>query len=777
MMEEILQPEEPIVTEVEEAPEEDSGLLTQKKIYENIQNGVEWVKSGMSDTKGIRWDRWKKNKEYLNCQWKGSAKKDVTVNTIFSNYRVKLPNLYFKNPTITAKPSKPLFAMDSNGQKIVDEQGKPIMVDTYASAKLFSVKINNELKRLKFKKIIKKCIGDVLCPYGVCYAKVGFSKLNVGQNEDTPESSDYDVWVSRVDPRNLIFDPFAEDLDSARFVAERIKLTKKEAKAMGFKIPKKYSCSLPDFYKDKQSKNVDEDDLVLIWEYYDQQEKRIYWLLDNGDQNSNHASSSKTVYDLSFEEKSDDWIKEPVENDAPFEGSCYSSFTFNDDNDDIIGLSDVEPVEDQALAINRGMSKMQNHIDNYGTMTVVEEGAINPDMAEALKEDTHGLFLFHKQGRPAPSVTSTPPLGQDNFNIDNLHKFNMQTTLGITDYQKGASIARTATEASYMQGALAVRIEDNKESIKEFVVDIVRKLGCLLQKYGKEEDYFDLSTEDLNDEFTEQLKEQYGFNQKLPFLKLNRSQYQGEYVYDFNVDDMVMVPKEVQLQQWMQFFGLVTGNEFAMKEAKKEGISFGKVFKKIAELGGINIDEIKSGGPTQSSAIKENMMFESGMEVPEPHEKDQDDEHILIHGQVAEKLNKQIQGLSQALQQIDMIEQQGKELAAIEQQKSALVGGGENPGQLASPLGQTETPQAPQPNPQIEEQKMQMRDQLQQASLVLKRVTLHMQAHAERSGESQGSGMPMGGGQSSGQPRQNTPPNGATQAVNMRAQAQQAQMR
>jgi hypothetical protein len=721
---------EEIETNLDNEQEEE---LTQKKIYEDIENGIQWVDNGSYSGKGTRKDQWKKNKQYLQCVWPGKKKDDVAVNTIFSNYRTKKPTLYFKDPKVTANPIKPLMEM-VDGQQMLDENGQPIMVDTYTSAKIFSLKINNTLKKLKFKAIIKKCLGDCICPYGVGYVKVGYSpEIINGVEEITP-------WIARVDPRNLVFDSFATDIDESRFTAERVMLTKKQAKDQGFVIPEGYTSTLPDFYKDRKNKGDDDTDLVIVWEYRDLESKRKYFVLDDNKKNDGSETS---------------WVKEPENIEEPYEGSCYCVLAINEDNDDIIGLSDVEPIEDQALAINRGRTKMQNHIDNFGTVTVIEEGAIAPNMSEALKSSTMGLMLYHKQGRPAPTVNPTPQMGQDNYQMDGLHKTDMQTSLGITDYQKGTSIARTATEAQYLQQGLGARIEEDRETIKVFIIKIVTRVSCILQKYGSENDYIDLSQEQLTDDMTEKLKKEYNFNPNLPFLKFGRKDYQGEYEYDFAIEDMIMVPKEVQLKQRMEMFGLVTANPEAMKAFKEEGCSIGKLFRSIAELGGINLDELKKGSAVQTSSVKENLMIQEGMELPEPNERDKDDEHNVVHGQLAKQLSEELQGLQSAIQSIAMLEQQNQQMASLNQESAALE---------AQSSGVEEPQQMPtQPNPQVEEQKKILAQKIEDLSNKLRRITLHMQLHVEKRDRKNSI-------QAGPAAQISAPQTGAAQAVQMRAQ-------
>lgn len=683
-----------------ESQEKAPKLLTPKQIKENIEAAEKWLKSGHYKGGEVRWKQWEKNKKYLMCVWDEAEKDHVNVNSVFSNFNTVRPTLYFKNPKITAVPAKPEFKRDEFGEVLL-ENGRPLLVDNYKSAKLLSTKINYELKEIKFKKTLKKVLGDTLCPYGVGWIKWGYSTLTVAGHDNNRDRK-VSFWGKRVDPRNLVYDWMATDIDDARFVAERIVLTRKAALDMGFTIPQDYTCELPDFLKDRAEKSKagngkKEDDLIIIWEYHALPEQMIYWVLDK-------------YLDGKFQPK------EPTEEPYPFDGSSYIPLVLNENNDDIIGLSDVEPIEDAAKAKNRIRTKQVRHVDKFGTTVWYEDGAILPNDLENHVTTDHAVYVKMQQGRLSGiKVEGTPSMGQDNYAMDGVLQEDINNTLGITDYQRGDPKSRTATEGQIVQNAANIRIEERRDVIYDFVIECVRRLVAMIQTFGEEEEFLNIADEDFDEDFVEVLKNDYGFNPKIPFLHMKKKDIQGEYNFEFNVEDMIVRPKEIQLQQLTNLMTVYLGSPMGIQALEDNDVSLAKVVKKSFELAGVDMNELKHTGPQQLSAERENQMFLAGMEVPEPHRKDDDDEHILSHKRTLMEVEAQLQA---GMQQAQGLQMQLQELS----QFSA------DPNAQATP----ETAQLAQQKVQeIQQQLDAMMLEMEPIQNIARKIKLQIQMHEE----------------------------------------------
>lgn len=724
--------------EKEEEKKESKASLTPKQIASQISSAIKWQKKGPYASDDARWKQWERNKKYLMCIWPNTTDDDVNVNTIRSNYMTKRPALYFKNPKITLVPTKPNFTRDQGGNVVTGEDGRPILLDNYVASKIASVKLNYELKEIKFKKLMRKVTGDCLCPYGIGWSKVGFSKLSVGGHNNDRDTS-YSYWIQRVDPRNLVYDWMATDIDNVRFTHERLILTRQESEDHEFEIPKDYVCKLPDFLGDreKSAKAQDDNDLVIVWETHDHKNKVIYWTI-GGDKEGSEAK----------------FAKDPIENPYPFEGSCYTPLVLSDDNDDIIGLSDVEPIEDQARALNKIRTKQTKHIQWYGTKTVYEDGGLEPSEIDKTKNTDHGTYQKVPVGKLNASRTETPAsMGQDQYAMVNEHKEDIRTSLGITEFQQGSAGAAStkATTANIVQNSANNRIEESRDIIHDFVIENVRKLFACIQMFSTDEEYLNLKDEVMDEDFVEVLKKQYGYDPKIPFLRMSKKDIQGEYNGVFNLEEMIIQPKEVQAQQFTNFLGMVFSNPLVTQKFVEE-FDIAKVLKKGAELNSIDLGELRKGGPVMMSPEQENQMFLNGMEVPEPNAKDHDDEHILSHGRLEKEIEGKLQeGQIQAQQlmmSIHQMQSQAQEAAMQAQQM----------GMMAQP------PQVP---PELQQQIDQIVQQMEPLQNILRKIKLHRQWHDMSRQRKESSG--MGGMSPMGQQPQGQP--AASQQAQMQGQA------
>jgi hypothetical protein len=246
----------------------------------------------------------------------------------------------------------------------------------------------------------------------------------------------------------------------------------------------------------------------------------------------------------------------------------------------------------------------------------------------------------------------------------------------------------------------------------------------------------------LSEDFAEELKKDFGFNPKIPFLRMPKKEIQGEYAFKFSVEDMIVQPKEVQFQQWTNFMGMIfQAGEYGTQALQEEGVSLKNVVKKIAELGGVDLNSVKETGPAQIPVEKENQMFLNGMEVPEPHKRDQHDEHNLGHGRALREFETRVASL------------QG-EMQSRMQQAEQLQMMGANP-QLAGQVQQLQ--QA------LQENMGGLQDELDQVAMIARRIKIHMQKHEERRIQKEGASAGGGGGQMA------APQDALAQQVNIRS--------
>lgn len=686
-----------------------------QEIRANIRAGEEWLKTGNYTQSNYRWDFWKRNSEWLRCDWHGESKEDKTefhVNIPYSNYRTVKPTLVWRTPHATVEAKKPEFQRDPVTGEVAlsEETGQPVMVsDNFMNARLMEIMLNHELEQVKLKDVLRRCVGHAKGHFGIGWAKVGYQNLSVSQfNNDRDNKSNY--WVDWVDPRDVVFDFRATDGKRRRFTAERLVMPKRDVLNIGLKVPENYSGKLPehilerDSHAGTQSAYKDSPlEFMEFWEYHDHEQNTIDWVLIDGPGQEYFFMAETSVQAY------------------PFEGASHVPLVIDDDDGDLIGLTDIQPVEEQVKALNRMRTREVHHMDNYGTGVIAEENAIDKTQKDNYQRTPYGFWMKVKNGFINKiKIQGMPSMGSDHYNMSQIHKEEIRTILGITDYQQGgADLTRKATEAQLITSAASIRVEDNREQVGNFAVEIIRRVAAMIQEFAKPIDFYNVANEEFDDDFVDYLKEDLGYNPKLPFLGIPRERIQGELDFKINIEEMIHQPREVRAAQLQKSLSLVIQDPaYRAKFEQKHDID--KIFTDLFELNGVNLKKYEKGGPVQITAVIENEMFRKGMEVPEPHAKDDPSEHQIIHGPLRRELESQLMEVTGKIQK----------LQAGMQMIPEMMGG--------SPESQTiqQTAQT-----QIE----QLIQQGEQIQATLRRVKLHMQTHASKEAEKEADSMGSGG--------------------------------
>ncbi len=687
-----------------------------QEIKANIRAGEQWLKTGNYSKANYREEFWKRNKAYLRCDWsdKNLIKDDADfhANIPYANYRTIKPSLIFHDPYMEVEALKPEFERDENGDITTGDDGmRKVKSDNFAAARLMEIRLNHEIRQCRVKDVMKRCVGHAKGHYGIGWAKVGHQEMTLSQfNNDRDNKTNY--WVDWVDPRDVPFDWRAVEAKRMRWIAQRIVMPKKDVFDLGLKVPENYACKLPEHLADRQKQIGSQKDFpgqdVEFWEYHDLDQGTVDWVLMDG--------------------PGEDWfyMQETSEAPYPFEGSSFMPLVIDDDDDDLIGVTDIQPIEDHVRALNRMRSREVHHMDNYGTGVIAEESAVSKDEKKRYEKTPYGFWLKVKDGFINKiKVQGTPSMGSDHYNMSEVLKEEMRTTIGITDYQQGGgSVQRKATEAQLIRSDAAVRIEDNRDAVGGFGVEIARRLMAMIQEFDDEQDFYNVANEEFDDDFVEVLKEQYGYNPKVPFLGISRKQIQGEFHLRPRLEDMIQQPKEVRAAQLARSLESIK-DPYVIQKLEEKGFDIAEAVIDMFELNGVNTKKYTRGGPAQIPAIVENQMFKKGMEVPDPHRKDDNGEHILAHGPLRRELEQAVAAIEGKIQKIESGLQMVPEMMA------------------GSPEAATIQDTA---NAHLEKL-YQERERLTQ---ILRRVRLHTQGHdlneLKKSGAA-GAAMTAGGGQ------------------------------
>jgi len=591
-------------------------LLTEEELAEwkkKIEAGIEYQKADG------RWDRWNENLNYLNCRWESIhwQKPDQdhwNVNSIFSNLQAEVPSLYFQQPDVTCNATKPTFKRQL-------ANGTTIDVDNLQAAKLLGIRVNQIYGDTPIEPTIARGIVDCKAPYGHCWWKVGYGLLTEFKPDLNQEVTTTTYWVCRVDPRNVVVDPLAPAMNMREWTAERCIREKKRLKKNPLYLQDKVELMpevIPDVIKSKLEKFSSswQPKLVEYWEVHEHIEKTVRWISING-----------TPAEVRPPAKRQDWV----------EGSDYEHLELNLGTDDsVYALSDIEPVLDQAIARNLILTSQVNHIMTWG-ITVFCEGefwANDQDPNKWLTVGNNVTVCQVKQGALSQNkmtVVQPPPIPADWFNMDRILKGQNDETLAITAAQQGQVTGGTKAEVMKVSQESNVRVSMQRRKIKLALVNITKKLASLVRAHDDEKTIIDLSGYESDQEFMGFLRDNFDYKGAAPFLEVDKSAWQGEYNFDFEIEEMLDRPKAVQVAQMVSTWkDLGTIPQFAAVLDEEADARF--ALNWILEKQGMRLDSLKNPpSKAQMPPEFENQMAEQGIEIPPPHDKDMDDQHIFTH--------------------------------------------------------------------------------------------------------------------------------------------------
>jgi len=140
----------------------------------------------------------------------------VDINVVYPIVKTLVPNLYFRDPKVFAKPQQPTITaniLDEEGNQIIDpETGDPLKeeFDASKSALIFQSAQNENIKRAKLKRHIKSCIIDAhLTFYGVVKCGWGNNQGVATMGEGAPQSFREDIeddmaYAIRIKPWDVV---------------------------------------------------------------------------------------------------------------------------------------------------------------------------------------------------------------------------------------------------------------------------------------------------------------------------------------------------------------------------------------------------------------------------------------------------------------------------------------------------------------------------------------------------------------------------------------------
>lgn len=541
-----------------------------------------------------------------------------TVNSIFAIVNLIIPNFIFNNPYIRTKPTNAKYF-----KKLSD--GEYQMVNTIRAGRIREAAINHDFTHINAIAEHKKAVQDALF-FGFGITKTGYSYETTSVLDQDYVLKDQ-IFVKRVNPKDFGWHPFATSLEDSVMTVHRTLTTKKKLKDSGkYKdaVLEKVKCEIPDHFKDRYSLSTKEAeefaDFVTLYEVRDFENDLLY----------EFAGESKVL----LEKK-----KFPYH----FNGSEFSMIKFAGDNDCFEGFPLLGSIEDEAIALNEVMTLIVEHMRKFPGQVFANNGSIDTDDLDRIRNGEQGsVHLVNDINQ----LLFKPPMamGGEYFNIVNLLQSIMDKVVGVPDFSRmGGSSRKSATESSFIQGDVTIRREYYMKEVKKFILQDVRKIAALQEQFQDEEKETKASGELQGEIF-----------------KWDKTDIQGDFVYDFEIDDMRYM-NEAQMNALNNSMNILGAHEI-YKPIIQTMDPF-KLGRTIFKLMGLNIEAFQTEEPENAiitSPSRENEIALSGDPMPAPKKGEDHKGHLESHeslvqdiiNQVGPEQARRIPGIQQIIEHI-----------------------------------------------------------------------------------------------------------------------------
>lgn len=424
---------------------------------DQIHKGIEFRKKYALEGE---WTKWR---SYYRGDWDDGT---LPLNFFFMLLRAIVPRVYFKNPTVSVSPTKPglanvIFAM-------------------------LTERIDNKMvKQMKLKKYFKKMIQKAFL-FGTCPGKLGFGSFfepspnsggvlpfsGKGRIEYRAGLIDRMPWFACVDPGNFVVPDQCEDTDDAMWVAEVIERPYEDV--MSDRRFRNRSRITPTRVTSSIHGRVSQiESMIRMYEIRDRKWDRVIVIPADGD---------FVVYD------GPDELQTSV-------GFNYFSLGFNPDDEYFWNVPDSAIIEPQQLEMNEIRTQMMKHRRVTLVKILAEVGAIEISEAQKMLEENASAVVF------ANIINKVKPIQVGRVpddlvkSAEYIHS-DIRESVGFSRNQMGELTPKsgdtTATEASIVQMASELRVDERRDIVADLLGDIVSATNEVIFKLWQEEDVVDV---------------------------------------------------------------------------------------------------------------------------------------------------------------------------------------------------------------------------------------------------------------------------------------------
>lgn len=473
----------------------------------------------------VQWARTLRNYRGNYATGAGDGDVSLPLNIVFALTDAIVPSVYFRDPAINIRATVP------NTENLV---------------KFREERLNYLIKRQKFKRQARKTVVDAYL-FGIGIFKIGYEsefKRNYEPvyNEETgeqevdgkgnpiseangsvfvqepsgrmrmimeadgygaPPGRDYPLldenierefpYAVRWSPWDFLKDPLSMSVDAsdAEWIAFRSSLPVDVVRNHPLWKNNKTvePTQEPDFIKNMRDRQLvdtlQESKRVQVYEFYCKQYDK--------------KTKSMRVY-LKVVVKGHDKFLYNGPSPLAVRGFPMVGYSFIDNPESPFPLSPIEMVRPQIDAINVARTQAANHRERFHQKYLYNKNAgVTKHQAMRFARGGIGSVLEVKlpQDMPASHAfmpAATPSLDQAiNNEVDN-YWTDIQKASGINEHHLGGSgIARQATQASYIESALGVRLNMKQDLIADAIIEVCSKWTDLDRQFGDYEDTYKLT--------------------------------------------------------------------------------------------------------------------------------------------------------------------------------------------------------------------------------------------------------------------------------------------
>lgn len=403
------------------------------KYVDAVREAKDKLRIGQDYRRMERENTWEKSeRQYLGEHWDAYSLDDptadlITINMSFSTINTIVPFMTGEDPRFIVRP----YSGDAS-----------VTNATIQQALLNRIWRSEEVSA---QRHLEAAAVDFLV-YGDGFLKVGYTLDQVRQGlMDYAEIAK--IWVDRIDPWDIWIDPSSDGVHNARWVCQRLRLTRTEVEEDGryFNLHDDNMAYHRSDLTTRDSLAVDDKQVVrevfdgseyaVVFEFYDLVHKRM-------------ISFSEGELPIR-------WIDDiPIPPIVQMANYRIPRSPWH--------MGELEQLWDLQQELNKTRSSLITHRRRNAAKLVGRKGALDQDAMDALQSPVVNEIVLVDGDGPLENLLqpiTLPNLSAEAYNLNQITFNDIYEISGVSEYLRGASptIRRTATEASIIEGATNVK--------------------------------------------------------------------------------------------------------------------------------------------------------------------------------------------------------------------------------------------------------------------------------------------------------------------------------